>query len=202
MGTMVWKICGRGDGKRFLLYVLLLTLLLGLLGSGGCRGGGRSIQTGDVSALATDAILQVLIGLPEEQRATRPQADLGLLRDGKYRAVMIAADGPAFAEVSRRALTVGQIQKIEEEVIARVARELKSSGYRVERVDFPPQTTEPRTLTIALTPATREVGSPSERARNEGKTLVFVQMTVRDAASGEVLAVREFYSGEDAARNR
>ena len=88
---------------------------------------------------------------------------------------------------------------MQKRVVQDLEKILKKRGpYSVESIPYPPTQTAHKTLIATLTPHTEEAGSPDERARGKGKTIVFIRLTLSDAKTGEILRQRDYYSGTDA----
>ncbi len=176
--------------------LLLMTLLMGFA-LAGCKGS-STVRLADLAPLTSETITLLLVGIPPEQRATQPTAEIGLLKPEVYETAVISADAEAFAKVSRGTLTVDDLEALQKNVVNRVSDNLKSYRFKARGAKYPPVISEPRTLIIKLTPATEETGSPADRAAGKGKTMVLVHLIVTDPQTGAILAERQYYSGTNA----
>jgi hypothetical protein len=84
-------------------------------------------------------------------------------------------------------------------VVDELRRNVQKRGrFTVEASPFPPTGTPEKTLFATLTPHTEETGSPQDKARGKMRTMVLIRLTISNAKTGEVLRLRDYYSGADA----
>ena len=152
-----------------------------------------------------EALTSILLGNANEVGVTGlAPPDKPLLVKDVHDTVYVAADENAFVTLSRGSITLAGVKEIEQRVVKDVDHRLHRHGFSARGTTFPAPTTlttEPKALIATLVPITQETGSPRDRARGKGKTLVLIHLTISDAASGTVLSARDYYSGNDVKRD-
>lgn len=186
--------------RRLFVAFLAAPLLLA-----GCSRRIQSVTMADASGLATDALLNVLLGTPPSRRSVITKPEAPLLEKGVYDNVVLTTDEPGFVRVGKGAISEKDIQSVEKEVVRLTSGYFKSQDapikdFTISAAPYPLDNASvpDKTLVATFTPETEEGGSPEDRRRGKGKTFVLFRLTVTNPRTGAVLRVREFYSGRDA----
>ena len=180
--------------QRQIVFAIAAILLL----LTGCGRGAGTVRLADVVPITTDTLTTLLLGDPDVSPTRLAPADKALLQTGTYENVVIAADGPGFARVSKGVLSVADVNDLLKSVVSKINGRLKKRGFSAQQGTFPPTTTGDRTLIATLTPQTQVTGSEADQKKGHAKTLVLVRLTITDPATNTVLAQRDYYSGNDA----
>jgi hypothetical protein len=185
----------RRNGWRSIVFAAMGVVLLA-----GCGRGIPASRLSDVVPITVDALAVLLVGTPDSENATRlSPTDKPLLQEGVYEKVIVAADTAGFAHASRNGITPKDVAEVQRRVVEDLQKMLRKRGpYTVEGIPYPPAEKADRTLIATLTPHTELAGSPEERAAGKGRTMVFIRLALSDAKTGEVLRLRDYYSGADA----
>lgn len=193
------KIHSKNKMQRNPWRTALFAVLFGLLLMG-CGKGVPASRLSEVVPITVDALAVLLVGVPDSESATRVSpTDKPLLKEGIYEKVIVSADTAGFSHSSKNNISVRDVADVQRKVVEDLQKIVKKRGpYTAEGVPFPPVNQDEKTLIATLTPHTELTGSPEERASGKGKTMVFIRLTLSDAKTGEVLRLRDYYSGADA----
>jgi hypothetical protein len=174
--------------------IFAVAALSGLLLSG-C-GRGQVVQRLEQIAVVTEETLtDILVGTPPERRSLNSTGlqDKPLLEKGIYETVVLSADARAFAQLSRGAIAVKEIEATQQDVVRHLERRLKPRGFAVRSAPYPPDLSNTtHTLLATLTPHTAESADPQRRP-----PLVMIRLTLTDATTNRILTTRDYYSGRD-----
>lgn len=192
--------------RRSLLPLLLATTAVLALTTVGCGNSTPVIHLDDAVAMTEDTLTEALLG-PNHVSETDPTPrDKPLLRRGVYETVLIAADEKAFSKISRGALKDESIRDVEDRVTKTVEKRISRRGFTAKRVDYPVSAADiaanDKVLLATLMPVTEDAGSPIDHAEGKARKLILVRLTIADPRSGNILMVRDYYSGSDVPRDK
>jgi hypothetical protein len=184
------------------LPVLLLIAAVSLIA--GCGKSEMPMHVDAAVEATEEALTAVLLGNASDVGATGlAPPDKPLLVKGLHDLVYVNADEQGFAALSKGAISVAGVQEIEQRVLKTINRNIDRKGFSAVRTTFPAPADligKEHALIATLMPGTEDAGSPQDRAQGKGKTLVLVRLTISDAATGNVLSERDYYSGNDVRR--
>jgi hypothetical protein len=186
------------------LWKLGLVGIAALLFLSGCGGHSEQIMRVDDAVEATeDALTTLLLGPPPDPTSLAP-LDKPLLVKGTHDTVYIAIDEPGFVGISHGTFKPENLHEIEERVVKTINANIKRKGFSAQATSYPVPSDlsqQPHALIATLLPSTEDTGSPQDHARGRNKQLVIIRLIVSDAATGAVLAERDYYSGADVHRD-